>query len=244
MEEPKRKTQIIAIIDDTSYGSCAEAFGVKVANIFKATLSLVHYKHLGNKEYFLHKAESEDTSMIIMGVDKRGKASAFSLKSALKFMRYSRIPILLVGNEFPTENQFQQVVLPIDIEKNTKEKSLWASYFSRYYGANIHLLYPKYKDEFLRKQVQDNLNFIYKLYDNLNVTYQEHQMDEEGANPDMEAVEKANLWEATLSVIMLTQYYSLIDWLFAPKEKYVLQKAGNLPVLCLNPRDDLYVLCT
>lgn len=244
MEEPKKKTQIIVITDDTEFGACAEAYGAKIAEIFKASLLIKPYHQIGNKEYFLHQAESADTSMLVIGVDRKQRHATFTLKKALKFMRDSRIPVLVVGKELPKENQFQNVLLPIGIEKNTKEKALWAGYFSRYYGATIHILHTEYKDEFLQKEITDNLNFIRKLYQNLEITYQEHPLEANSTQPDMDSIFFAPRVDATLTVIMLTQYYSLIDWLFSPKEKDVLEKAGNFPVLCLNARDDLYVLCT
>lgn len=244
MEEPKKKTQIIVITDNTEYGTCAEAFGAKVAEIFKASLLIKPYQQIGNKEYFLHQAESADTSMLVIGVDKNHRKATFTLKKALKFMKDSRIPILVVGKELPKENQFQNVLLPIDIEKNTKEKALWAGYFSRYYGATIHILYNQHKDEFLQKEIQDNLDFIHKLYNNLEINYKDHLLTDKNHCSDLASLSFAPQVNATLTVIMLTQYYSLIDWLFSPKEKEILQKAENFPVLCLNARDDLYVLCT
>ena len=43
---------------------------------------------------------------------------------------------------------------------------------------------------------------------------------------------------------MMTSYYSLIDYIFGPKENAIIANDAGLPVLCINERDDLYVLCT
>ena len=43
---------------------------------------------------------------------------------------------------------------------------------------------------------------------------------------------------------MTTSYKTIIDILFGVKEKYLIANRFGLPVLCINERDDLYVLCT
>jgi hypothetical protein len=43
---------------------------------------------------------------------------------------------------------------------------------------------------------------------------------------------------------MMTRFYSLIDMLFGAKESTVIGNEAGFPVLCVNERDDLYVLCT
>ncbi|MBR4492133.1 MAG: hypothetical protein IKO98_05710, partial [Bacteroidales bacterium] len=48
----------------------------------------------------------------------------------------------------------------------------------------------------------------------------------------------------SLMVCMTTRYPTPADWLFGRKEKRLLKKAKGFPLLLINQRDDLYVLCT
>jgi len=42
---------------------------------------------------------------------------------------------------------------------------------------------------------------------------------------------------------MNTAFYSLFDYIAGPPEKTLIVNKFQIPVLCINPRDDLYVMC-
>lgn len=200
-------------------------------------------------ETLFRYAEEHNTAMFVIGVpDGRGSDGGcfFSAKKAIKFIRQSRFPVMTVTFAYPDATYYKHILLPLDIERQNKEKALWAGYFSRFYGSVIHILYPRYKDEGLAKLVYDNVAFVEKLYENLEVTYEKHETQPQKyldayalAFPLIEHVGA----HAGASVIMMTRYYTLGDVLTGPRERKII---GHTPlsVLCINQRDDLYVLCT
>lgn len=188
-------------------------------------------------------AEEHNTAMFVIGVPVNGEKGLFSVKKAIKFIRPSRFPVMTVNFMVEEEaKNYKHILLPLDIERQNKEKALWAGYFSRFYGSVIHILYPKYKDEGLAKLVHDNVAFVEKLYGNLEVTYEKHETEPKNYL-DAYALEFAPQVQAGASVIMMTRYYTLADVLTGPRERKIIGKT-MLPVLCINQRDDLYVLCT
>ena len=86
--------------------------------------------------------------------------------------------------------------------------------------------------------------FTEKLYRNLEIQYQLHEISPTVDNMDRHSLQFAQENDASLTVIMMTSYYSLIDSIFGPKEFAVIGNDIGLPVLCINEREDLYVLCT
>lgn len=188
-------------------------------------------------------AEDTHTIMFVIGVSKEGKENYFSRKKAAKFIRPSRIPVMTVGNKMPEATVYQHVILPLDIERQAKEKVLWAGYFSKFYYAIVHVIHTTYKDQFLRQKITDNIAFAEKLYKNLEVDYQLHNITPTVDNIDKHSLQFAREIDASLTVIIMTKYYSLFDFLFGPKEFSVLGNEDGLPVLCINEREDLYVLC-
>ena len=189
-------------------------------------------------------AEESNTIMFVIGVSKEGKENYFHRKRAVKFIKPSRIPVMTVGKTMPEATVYQHVILPLNIDRQAKEKVLWAGYFSRFYYATVHILHTVYKDEFLRDKLKGNIVFTEKLYRNLEINYQLHEITPTIDNIDKHSLKYAEKINASLTVIMMTRYYSLIDWLFRPKEYAVIGNEEGLPVLCINERDDLYVLCT
>ena len=193
-------------------------------------------------ETLFRYAEEHNTAMFVIGVDKTKKEGFFNVKKAIKLIRQSRFPVMTVTEKHNDTTCYKHILLPLDIERQNKEKALWAGYFSRFYGSVIHILYPKYKDEGLIKLVYENVAFVEKLYENLEITYEKHETSPQNYL-DAYALEFAPQVEAGASVIMMTRYYTLGDVLTGPRERKIIGNTG-LPILCINQRDDLYVLCT
>lgn len=269
-----KQLNIITIADASDYGVAALHYGMKLAQVFQASLTIIsrfgfslsdnhkealnirkHVQDTDNQhnieireDYFFPEslynfAEKKNTIMFVIGVDNVEKKGLFNKKNAIRFIKPSRLPVMTVGKKLPEAHDFQKVVLPIDIERQAKEKALWAGYFSRFYQATILILKPRYKDSGLNKQVSDNIAFVEKLYQNLDISYQIEEI-ESPQNIDLQSIDYAMLANATLTVITMTKYFTLGDLLLGPKEKKIIGNVQGFPVLCINQRDDLYVLCT
>ena len=124
---------------------------------------------------------------------------------------------------------------------------MWASYFVRFYAkqgihGKIHVINNLHKEPELSTKVSNNIEFIEKLYKNLELDYEIHSYHDV-FNMDQKSIEVAPDYEATVTVIMMTKFYSLIDLIFGPKETQIIGNKEGFPILCLNEREDLYVLC-
>ena len=190
-----------------------------------------------------HFAERNNTIMYVIGVSRKNGETFFNRRRALKFIAPSRLPVMTVGATGPIDPLWLNVLTTLDINRQEKEKSLWSGYFNRYGGATVHVLHTTYKDEFLREKLRDNLEFTDKLYQNLDIQAEKHEIAK--ANDlDNYALSHAADYHGCLLVIMTTSYKTIVDLLFGVKEKYLIANRFGLPVLCINERDDLYVLCT
>lgn len=190
-----------------------------------------------------HFAERNNTIMYVIGVSRKNGETFFNRRRALKFIAPSRLPVMTVGSTGPIDPLWLNVMTTLDINRQEKEKSLWSGYFNRYGGATVHVLHTTYKDEFLREKLRDNLEFTDKLYQNLDIQAEKHEIAK--ANDlDSYALSHAADYNGSLLVIMTTSYKTIIDLLFGVREKYLIANKYGIPVLCINERDDLYVLCT
>lgn len=273
--DEKKKTNIIALIDDSQCGINAAYTAASLAVFFKSSLILISHfstsRHtiaspninrfndilntypeleiIFRDENFnqtsLHKfADDTNSIMYVLGVTQQGKSTIFNRKKALKFIKSSRLPVMTVGTEVPADITWKEVFLSIDIHRQEKEKALWAGYFYRFQKSNIHILHNSYRDEFLRQKTTDNLKFVEKLYNNLEIISDTKCVESNIDNLDYHIIQNAQQYNPSVLVIMTTKYYSLIDLLFGPKEQRLIANNQNIPVLCINERDDLYVLCT
>ena len=190
-----------------------------------------------------HFAERNNTIMYVIGVSRKKGETFFNRRRALKFIAPSRLPVMTVGATGPIDPQWLNVLTTLDINRQEKEKSLWSGYFNRYGGATVHVLHTTYKDEFLHEKLRDNIEFTDKLYENLNIHAEKHEVAKVN-DMDSYALSHAADYHGCLLVIMTTSYKTIIDILFGVKEKYLIANKFGIPILCINERDDLYVLCT
>jgi len=240
--DTSKKNFITVLCEDNDYGKAALAHARKLCQVFNA--ELLEYSIVKSlKSKAVCKFNEENNSMLmVFGISS--KSSFFTPRKALHWIQHSRIPCLCTSCFEPEPEAYKHVILPLNVRKQDKEKALWAGYFNRFYQSTVHILYRRYKDAFLRQNIHDNLLFTEKLYANLNVNYQVHCVDSTDENIDSFAFTYAPQLNATLTVVMMTNYYNVADLIFGPQELGVLKKIKKVPVLCLNERDDLYVLCT
>ncbi len=268
--EEKKPLRIVALVDSTPFGMAAAEHGLRFAEIFNGQLVLVachskveidkirHSLQFKNEEVkifvekvnkFYHKdfyasLENFNAILMVLAVSKTKGLSYFTAKSALKLISKSRVPCVVCGTKPPVENAYKKILLPLNIHRQAKEKSLWAGYFSRFYNATVHVLYTVYKDEYLKNRLYENSKFTEKLYQNLDVKYQNHVIENVSKEMDEFAIDYAKQINASLILIMTTHFYSIFDYLLGPPELKIMTNPYEIPIMLINQRDDLYVLCT
>lgn len=190
-------------------------------------------------------AEDNNIGLFVIAAAETEGVTYFSRKRAFSFILPSRQPVLVTGNVPPAGNCFKNVLLPLDLRPQNKEKVLWAGYFNRFYDAKIHILYSFFKETHLQQEIDLIVAFAKKLYSNLEITdYELYKIEPTVDNMDKYSLSFAEQVNATLTVILMTHNRSLGDFLLGVREKTLIGNSQNFPVLCINERPDLYVLCT
>lgn len=162
---------------------------------------------------------------------------------ALKAFRESRIAFLFVKGEIPRFLSYKNVLVPIDFRKASKETSLWASYFGRFNRSLVQLIYAHETDQDQANKLMRNLNFFKKFLSSLNVRYQLIAGKSSSWGIWNEAIVNADIWNGDVMIFSGSSAISLIDLLIGLPEKKIIRKAGYLPILMINPRKDICVLC-
>lgn len=133
--------------------------------------------------------------------------------------------------------------LTLDHRRESKEKLIWGSYIARFLGCRLTVASPDYKDEGLRQKWQNNMTFMDKMYRSLNVDYTTATIaNKTFGNLDVTALDTLS---TDLLVAMTTDARDrdVGDWLLGVPERKLLSHPSATPILLLNQRDDLYVLC-
>lgn len=162
---------------------------------------------------------------------------------AMKAFRQSSIPFLFVNGEVPKFLSYKNVLVPVDFRKASKETSLWASYFGRFNRSQVQLIYAHETDRERAGKLTRNLNFFRKFLSSLNVRYQVFEGKSSSWRICDEAIAKAGELDGDVLIFSGSSVISLIDLLIGLPEKKIIKNAGYLPVLMINPRKDICVLC-
>lgn len=165
------------------------------------------------------------------------------IKWSMPAFRESSIAFLFVNGEYPRFLSYKNVMVPIDFRKASKETSLWASYFGRFNKAQVRLIYAHETEKERAAKLTRNLNFFRKFLSSLNVR---HSVDEGNASSwgiYEEAILRADELSGDVLIISGSSNITLLDLIIGLPEKKLLRKAGNLPVLMINPKKDICVLC-
>jgi hypothetical protein len=162
---------------------------------------------------------------------------------AMKAFRESSIAFLFVNGEIPRFLSYKNVLVPIDFRKASKETSLWASYFGRFNKSQVQLIYAHETDKDQANKLMRNLNFFKKFLSSLNVRHHEVAGKSTSWGICNEALVKADELNGDVLIFSGSSAISLIDLLIGLPEKKIIRKAGYLPILMINPRKDICVLC-
>ncbi len=181
--------------------------------------------------------------MIVTKVDKNSeKTSPIFYNNILKDFYTSRIAYFVFDN-YDKSNNFHDVVLSMNAMKECKEKILWASYFGRLAKSVTHIFYRRYKDEYLQKQLNLNIGFLRKMFRRFDIqTLNAHCMDKRN-KLDVQAMEYAKNNSCSLCIFQTTKNKSFIELFSGLPERLVLKNIDFVPILFLNQRDDLFVMC-
>lgn len=156
---------------------------------------------------------------------------------------YSSRLAYFVFKDYKEDNNFKNSVVSINAMKECKEKILWASYFGRFADSITHIYYHRYRDEYLQKQLNLNIGFLRRMFRKFGIeTINAHSLDRH-TKLDVQTMYYAQNNDCDICIFQTTKNKSYIEFFSGLPEKKVLQMMQSIPVLFLNQRDDLFVMC-
>jgi hypothetical protein len=126
---------------------------------------------------------------------------------AVKFSEFD-IPFI-VAQEKPAHNYYKEIVVPLDHDKKYKETLQWVVYLSKYYNCNINIIKPYIEDEFMKKDMTNNIYFTKKMLDKKNIIYG-IKTAKKNKKFDDEVLRFAENIDADLIVIMVRKFKNLV----------------------------------
>jgi hypothetical protein len=173
----------------------------------------------------------------------------FIVAPSSQFAKYSKavtespVPFLFVDENRVTVPEYKNLILPIDLRKEISDSALWSSYFGRFNGAEIVVVAANDKDRDDQKQVAKNVVLSKKLFQKFKIPHKIFRGQKSSLGNAFEALELAHTINADFLTILSSSTITPLDLLVGLPERKIIKKAGNLPVMVINPRKDNYILC-
>ncbi|MFB6342555.1 hypothetical protein ACE1ET_12570 [Saccharicrinis sp. FJH62] len=178
-----------------------------------------------------------DPVMIVFSYSTANAVQRKHVRKILLAFRELRIPYTGVSENCNLPESIKRVTVPVGFLPEEKEKAPWSNSFIKYCGAEITLLRPKDRGTRAAK----NVLFIEKFLKNQKNSCTIADGEKSSFKIEFEALKKFTA-DTDMFIISASRAYGLDDNFFGPKEYHVLKKSEK-PVMIINPRNDIYVLC-
>jgi nucleotide-binding universal stress UspA family protein len=185
-------------------------------------------------------AERIDAFIVVLGTHGKNDLQFLSGSAAGKIIRKSRIPYFVVQKNSILPDDKKNIILPIDTQKENKEKAGWVSYFARHLSTIADMVFYPSDEE----RQRNNIVFCSNFFHELNISYKKHELKKSPFNNiNSEALKYAVNNDGLMLVIITTKNPDFLNKIFGFPETKIISNSSGIPVLCINPKKDLYIPC-
>ena len=159
---------------------------------------------------------------------------------ALKVVASSKIPVIIVQERLPINGNYLKIVSPIDGSVETKQKTIQTITIAKILGAKVFLYRQKGYDTHLDDLISRNEKFVVKYLNEHKVEHEVVNQEKVSKNFSKDFISYSTSIGADLIIILTTAEKDLKDMIIGPEEQYVINNEPQIPVMCVNPLQNLY----
>ena len=184
---------------------------------------------------------NDDIRLIECANDRR------TIQRYLNDCREERRPYVFVTNTM-TIKPLRLLLVPVSMLEEETYKAEICTYISRKTGAHIILL----RANDYGSHAKQNVNRIFTHIERINkqltdagqqpISYEIQEARKDSFSLTSEASERQRDFRHDLLILTASRDYGLDDILFGPPERKAIQRS-LVPVMLVNPREDLFSLC-
>ena len=184
---------------------------------------------------------SEDIKLIECENNKR------VIQRHLNECREERRPYVFVTSTM-TVKPLRRLLVPVSMLEEETYKAEICTYIARKTGAHIILLQANDYGSHAKQNVNRIVTHINKVNERLKtgeagpISYEIILARKDSFSLIQEAAERQRDFQHDLLILTASRDYGLDDLLFGPPERKAIQRA-LVPVMLVNPREDLFSLC-
>ena len=186
-------------------------------------------------------ADMMSVDLIVMGTNgaPKGISKKFIGSNAEKVVRSAKCPVVTIKGKNHKDG-CDNIILPLDLEKQTKEKVSYALEYARYWNATIRIVSVVLKDNTeIRNHLQKNLNLVESFITKAGVVCTSELLVADKKISLSEAVlDYEKKFESDLIMIMTKKEGSFSDSLSVTARTLIYN--SEIPVMSIHPKSRMH----
>lgn len=181
--------------------------------------------------------EKNGIESIIMGTMGASGFEQLVGSNASRVIATSSVPVVVV-KEKQYGAGYQNIVMPIDLTMESKQKVWWAMHLAKKFNSTIHIFSIKETDEFLSNRVRANLHQVEEVLEKNGVNFTTKMLDDDNypGNPAEDTLQYAEELNADLIMVMTQQEKGFNEFIIGSYAQQIVNKHSSIPVMCITPR--------
>ncbi|MCC6252183.1 MAG: universal stress protein [Bacteroidia bacterium] len=176
-------------------------------------------------------AQKLKAKLIIMGTHGVKGMQYITGSYAVKVITHSTVPFIVV-QERGFRQGYNNIVLPFDLSKDTKQKLDFAINIAKVFNSKIHIVYPKETDEFLSSAIRNNIALVKSELTNNNLDFDAKEVEGSFVK---QFLNYAASQDADLIAIVNSQEVGLPEILAGTDERQIITNEAKIPTMIINP---------
>lgn len=229
---------VVADQDDVAEAKTRLEQAIKRDQALYPKLRMVPEIRLGSVYEDIGTTASEiGAGLIIMGTHGMRGMQFITGSRALRVITNSTVPFIIVQERAIKPTGYQQIVVPLDLQKESRQKLTLVADMAKYFKCKVHLVVPQEKDEFLHHQLENHLKFANGYLKERGIPHESHILEEDSADFVSGVIRYAVRVDADLITIVNMLQNSIFGVLGVPNEQEVITNEPQIPVMCMNPHN-------
>jgi nucleotide-binding universal stress UspA family protein len=173
--------------------------------------------------------------LIFMGTHGAKGWQKITGSHALKVILNSETPFIVVQSKGIKDSGYDDIVVPLDLHKDTKQKLHIVANIASVFKSKVHLIVPHETDEFLKNQLDRNLHFAKQFLGERDIKFSTKVAENSAFDTAIVAFSKDI--DADLIAIMNHAGETILGLVGSNQEEQVLiTNEWEIPVMILNPK--------
>jgi nucleotide-binding universal stress UspA family protein len=208
---------------------------ITLGSSFSNTCNITSFVRIGNIFEDIGDVAAElAISLIFMGTHKASRWQKLVGSRAIKVITSSPVPFIVTQEELMNSNGYDNIVVPLDLNVETKQKLELVAKIAHYFDSEVHLLTNDNSDEFIKTKLKANQVWATNYLESKDIKNSSHLVDQ-GDSLTEGIFKLSKKVDADLIAIMNLADETVLGLYENSFQEEIVANDLKVPVLCVNP---------